>query len=202
MAQSYFRLVLEDEAYNTLSRLAEKYCGNLLRHRMLQVRHGVMSDILHDLVHYALNDENCLDDIATPDETADDAAPDETSANAAPPGLNDIVDLARELPSGFDGPMAFSKLIVEREEFHAALSIGDALGALTEATDVVYYVAKYLHQVATEVSVLMAYAVTIDDLIRMTRAKYELRARPGNPEDDGAERIAVLKALHNEPELT
>lgn len=202
MAQSYFRLVLEDEAYNTLSRLAEKHCGNLPRHMIWQIKRGVMSDLLHIIVHYALNDENCLDDIATPDETADDAAPDETSANAAPPGLNDIVDLARELPSGLDDPMAFSKLIVEREEFHAALSIGDALGALTEATDAVYYAAKYLHQVATDVSALMEYDVTIDDLIRMTCAKYELRARPGNPKDDSAERIAVLKALHNEPELT
>ncbi len=204
MAQSYFRLVLEDEAYNTLSRLAEKYCGNLSRHRMLQVRHGVMSDILHDLVHYALNDENCLDDIATPDETSEYAAPDETAANAAPPGLNDIIDLARKLPSGLDDPMALSKLIAEREELRAALDRGDALGALTEATDAVYYAAKYLYQVATEVGVLMDmdYAVTIDDLIRMTYAKYELRARPGNPKDDGAERIAVLQALHNEPELT
>ncbi len=202
MTQSWFRVALDDEATDNLSRMAEKYCGNLPRHRMLQIKRGVMSDILHKLVNYTLSDENCLDDIAeqpAPPATIEPPAP---TAPPAPPGLNDIIDLARKLPSGLDDPMALSKLIAEREEFRAALSVGDALGALAEATDAVYYAAKYLYQVAMEVGAVMDYAVTIDDLIRMTYAKYELRARPGNPKDDGAERIAVLTALHNEPALT
>ena len=99
------------------------------RHRIWQIKRGVMSDLLHIIVHFALNDENCLENVApdetseyaAPDETADDATPDETAANAAPHGLNDIIDLARKLPSGLDDPMAFSKLIVEREELRATL---------------------------------------------------------------------------------
>lgn len=96
MTQSWFRVALDDEATDNLSRLAEKYCGNLPRHRMLQIKRGVMSDLLHIIVHFALNDENCLENVA-PDETSEYAAPDETAANAAPPGLNDIIDLARKL---------------------------------------------------------------------------------------------------------
>ena len=33
--------------------------------------------------------------------------------------------------------------------------------------------------------------VTIPDLVALAEAKYALRARPGNPKDDGAERTAV-----------
>jgi len=96
-----------------------------------------------------------------------------------------ILEYAAQLPSGVLDPKAADKLVAEREELVAALSEGDYEGALTEGADAAYYAAKHLHWVAHQLG------VTIPDLVALAEAKYALRARPGNPKDDGAERTAV-----------
>jgi phosphoribosyl-ATP pyrophosphohydrolase len=106
-----------------------------------------------------------------------------------PEVFDKILEYAAELPSGVLDPKAADKLVAERDELVDALSAGDYEGALTEGADAAYYVAKHLHFVAHRLG------VSIADLVALAEAKYALRAQPGNPKDDAAERAACVGVL-------
>jgi len=97
--------------------------------------------------------------------------------------LHKILELAAKLPSGIPDPGAHYKLVVEGRELSAAADY-DAI--LTEVADVVYYAAKAIHYAASVAS------VSVDTALRLAVAKYELRARPGNPKNDNEEREACM----------
>lgn len=97
--------------------------------------------------------------------------------------LHKILELAAQLPSGISDPDADYKLAVEMNELLAAEDF-DAI--LTEVADVVYYAAKAIHYAASVAS------VSVDTALRLAVAKYELRARPGNPKNDNEERAACM----------
>ena len=86
-------------------------------------------------------------------------------------------------------PKAADKLVGERDELLEALALGDVQGALTEAADAAYYVAKHLDYVASLLQ------TDVPTLFRLAAAKYSLRARPGNPKDDLAERAACWAVI-------
>ena len=106
-----------------------------------------------------------------------------------PATIQDVITLAANLPSGLNDPQAAEKLIAERQELLEALDANDYVGALTEAADAAYYAAKYLDYVAGLLN------ISVDDVLNVARAKYELRAQQGNPKNDAAERIAVQAAV-------
>lgn len=106
------------------------------------------------------------------------------------PSLDDILSLAAKLPSGLDDAGAADKLLVERDELLEALAEEDLVGALTEAADAGYYVAKHLDWVARRLSERFERTVTVTDIWRLTAAKYKMRAREGNPKDEIAERVS------------
>jgi len=99
--------------------------------------------------------------------------------------ISDVVDLAAKLPSGLNDPKAADKLVAERDELLEAVVEGDRIGALTEGADAVYYAAKHLDYVANLLN------LSLNDLFEISKAKYNLRARHGNPKDDQEERAAV-----------
>lgn len=101
--------------------------------------------------------------------------------------INEILQLAEKLPSGLNDKHALSKLQNEYDELQKALDNEDYDGALTEAADAGYYVAKYLDWVARQVD------LSVDDVLKLTLIKYGLRSQPGNPKNDIAERFACGK---------
>ena len=103
--------------------------------------------------------------------------------------IQDLIALAERLPSGAVDPKSLDKLNAEFEELVEALEAEDEIGALTEAADAAYYAAKYLNFVAHILS------ITVSDVMALGYAKYSLRAAPGNPKNDDAEREAVEKVL-------
>jgi len=109
--------------------------------------------------------------------------------------ITEILALAAKLPAGLNDARSADKLIAERDELVAALRSGDFVGALTEGADAVYYAAKHLEWVAQQLGVSM------EDLEGVAKAKYKLRARPGNPKDDAAERAACLEAVTGKIDL-
>lgn len=104
--------------------------------------------------------------------------------------IEKVLTLAAQLPSGLPDAKAADKLIRERDEFRQAMAAGDTIGALTELADRVYYACKEIHAAASEsgLSVERAFEVCI--------AKYELRARPGNPKNDAVERAAIEELIN------
>lgn len=98
--------------------------------------------------------------------------------------IAEILALAAKLPAGLPDPDALKKLTREMDEFNEAIEANDTDGALTEAADIGYYVAKLLDYVAGLLS------LDADTVLLLAVAKYTLRARPGNPKDDAAERAA------------
>jgi hypothetical protein len=109
------------------------------------------------------------------------------------PTLDHILELAAKLPSGLDDPKAADKLLAERDELLEAMADGDIAGSLTELADAVYYAAKHIDWATRRVSELLG--VTVEDALRVTVAKYSLRAVERNPKDDEAEREACLAAV-------
>jgi len=103
--------------------------------------------------------------------------------------IADILALAAKLPAGLPDTGAIDKLQHERGELQAALTTGDMPGAFTEVADVAYYAAKAIHEAAN------AAGLTVEQALAVCAAKYGLRAQPGNPKDDAAERAAVLAVL-------
>jgi phosphoribosyl-ATP pyrophosphohydrolase len=103
--------------------------------------------------------------------------------------IADVLALAAKLPSGLPDANAIQKLAHERGELQVALDEGDRSGTLTEVADVAYYAIKAIHEAAS------AAGLTVEQALVVCEAKYRLRARPGNPKDDEAERAAVLAAF-------
>lgn len=100
-----------------------------------------------------------------------------------------LLNYAAKLPGGLNDPRSVQKLAHELDELKEALVHDDYIGALTEAADAAYYVVKHLQYVAALLG------ITVDEVMDCGLAKYELRAQPGNPKNDNAERTAVLSAL-------
>ena len=100
--------------------------------------------------------------------------------------ISDIINLAAKLPSGLNDHRSAEKLVAERDELIDSLEAGDYNGALTEGADAVYYMAKYLDWVAGLLG------ISLDTLLAVAEAKYRLRAQPGNPKNDAAERAACV----------
>ena len=117
--------------------------------------------------------------------------------------IHDLLALADKLPTGRRDPRALAKLAREREELAEALAKGDRLGAVLEAGDVAYYAAKcvangLLSREEAEAEVTQAagaVGLTFKEVIKAAKAKFGLRARPGNPKNDAEERAAVAKVL-------
>lgn len=103
--------------------------------------------------------------------------------------ISEIIELSAKLPSGLNDPRAAEKLVAELGELQQSLKDGDYVGALTEAADAAYYAAKHLQYVAHLLG------ITVDDVLACAKAKYALRAQPGNPKNDAAERVVVLAAI-------
>lgn len=103
--------------------------------------------------------------------------------------VESLLALAEKLPSGIIDPEAPAKLLAEMQELEAALAAEDHAGALAEVADAVYYAAKCIALAAAMagISRVKAFAVA--------RAKYSLRAAPGNPKDDAAERAACRAGI-------
>lgn len=99
-----------------------------------------------------------------------------------------LLEYAARLPSGLPDSRAIDKLLRERDELLDALAEEDQVGALAEAADVAYYAAKVLDWAARQVG------ISVPALLRVACAKYRLRAQPGNPKNDAAERAACLQA--------
>lgn len=100
-----------------------------------------------------------------------------------------IITLAAQLPSGLNDPRSADKLMAERAEMIDALAQGDAIGAALEGADAAYYAAKHLDWCARKLG------LSVHTLFVLAEAKYSLRAQPGNPKDDAAERAAAIKIL-------
>lgn len=99
--------------------------------------------------------------------------------------IDDLLKLAAKLPSGLPDPKAPQKLLSEIAELEEALTNNDFLSALLEGADIAYYVTKTLHYAANLLN------IEIEELFSIARAKYELRAKSGNPKDDKKERAAI-----------
>ena len=113
--------------------------------------------------------------------------------------MDKLLELAARLPSGLNDPRALEKFHRERQELAEALAAGDRIGALLEAGDCLYYTTKARYnKLADESEIARLNTDVIEmsgfppEIIRAAAiAKYTLRARPGNPKDDAAERAAV-----------
>ena len=114
-----------------------------------------------------------------------------------------LLALAAQLPTGLRDPRALEKLWRERQELQECISAGDTLGGLLEAGDCAYYAVKALHNGLCGVNDAMHYinaagrlvGLTFSEVLTVAEVKYTLRARPGNPKDDAAERAAVAAWL-------
>jgi len=100
-----------------------------------------------------------------------------------------ILALAEKLPSGLPDAQAPAKLLAEMKELAEAIEAEDRDGALTEVADAVYYAAKCIALAAAMAGISRVEAFVV------ARAKYSLRAAPGNPKDDAAERAACRAAV-------
>ena len=99
-----------------------------------------------------------------------------------------ILALAEKLPSGLPDAQAPAKLLAEMKELAEAIEAEDRDGALTEVADAVYYAAKCIALAAAMAGISRVEAFVV------ARAKYSLRAAPGNPKDDAAKRAACRAA--------
>lgn len=100
-----------------------------------------------------------------------------------------VLELADLLPSGAIDSMSMAKLIAETHELNDAGDNGDFTDEALELADVVYYAVKVIATSANQVG------LTIDDAFAACAAKYELRARSGNPKNHQEERRAVARVL-------
>jgi len=106
--------------------------------------------------------------------------------------VESLLALAEKLPSGIIDPEAPAKLLAEMQELAEAIEAEDRDGALTEVADAVYYAAKCIALAAAMAGISRVEAFVV------ARAKYGLRAAPGNPKNDAAERAACRAAIWGE----
>lgn len=105
--------------------------------------------------------------------------------------ISQILVLAAKLRTGLNDSQAPDKLFAEKAELLVEIDAGDHTAALTEAADVAYFAIKSMEWAATQCG------IDIDTLLRLTIAKYSLRAAHGNPKDKAVEAIAVANAVVN-----
>lgn len=114
-----------------------------------------------------------------------------------------VIRLANKLPAGLNDPDAQQKYHRESVEFYQACQNDGPEAQALELADRVYYLIKMLVNDQVELARLLplvdAAAMELD-VDRFTAfdlciAKYTLRAEPGNPKDDEAERMAVSEIL-------
>lgn len=119
-----------------------------------------------------------------------------------------LLGLAALLPTGLKDPQAGTKYGQEWVELVAMLSARDQVGALLEAGDCAYYLVKAWHNgLLTErereirlrdVADLLHHHnlnFSAADILRAAIVKYDLRAAPGSPKDDRAERRAITRTF-------
>jgi hypothetical protein len=95
------------------------------------------------------------------------------------------------------------KFGAELAELEEECRNGDRIGALLEAADCLYYATKALYngQITGNgfhARMSVVYRVsgfTAAQVEAAAKAKYSLRARPGNPKNDAAERAAVAHLI-------
>ena len=118
-----------------------------------------------------------------------------------------VLAWASALPIPLPDPKAARKLAAELVEFDEAMRGADYLGAVTELADVVYYAVKIIYAIITTPEMVNALVhqmqiieqraeqlgLSVEQAFDVCDAKYSLRAAPGNPKDDAAERAAVLR---------
>jgi phosphoribosyl-ATP pyrophosphohydrolase len=96
--------------------------------------------------------------------------------------LRELQILATRMPSGLNDPAALMKLWRELREFESARIAGDRAEVVLELADILYYIAKLVHTLATE------FDTTPETLYRIAYEKYAMRSAPGNPKNPAAER--------------
>ena len=101
--------------------------------------------------------------------------------------ISQILALAAKLRAGLNDSNAPDKLLAEKHELIAEIEAGDWRAALTEAADIAYFAIKSMEWAAAQCG------IDIDTLLRLTIAKYSLRAGPGNPKDKAAEAAACVQ---------
>jgi len=114
-----------------------------------------------------------------------------------------ILGLAAKLPTGLLDSKVREKLHRELKEFDQALADGDRLGTLLEAADVLYYATKAAYigllQPVDEGDILFYVCqkggFTFPQVFDACIKKYTLRAAPGNPKNDEAERCEVAPII-------
>jgi hypothetical protein len=117
--------------------------------------------------------------------------------------IESLLTLAGQLPSGLKDPLAEKKMEQEIEEMGEAAQNDDYLGEVLEAADVAYYAIKaeangLLDEALRDKIIYFSAGfvnLQLERLLDCAIAKYALRARPGNPKDDEAERAAVRQLL-------
>lgn len=105
--------------------------------------------------------------------------------------MEEILALADALPAGRIDKNSLIKLCQEWGELDEMLASYDQAGAYLELADVAYYAIKLIALGANRASTVFGVTVTPEDVLGMAVAKYTLRAAPGNPKDDAAERRAI-----------
>ena len=105
--------------------------------------------------------------------------------------ISQILALAAKLRTGLNDSQAPEKLLAEKYELQAEIIKGDSVAALTEAADISYFAIKSMEWAATQCG------IDIDTLLRLTIAKYSLRAVPGNPKDKEVEAAEVISVYRN-----
>jgi len=114
------------------------------------------------------------------------------------PLISEILSLSAQLPTGLTDAKALEKYHREKEELHEAMA-----EALLEAADCAYYAIKAWHNGLVDEAQREAMIKAAADTVGVTPwlvmkaaiAKYTLRARPGNPKDKVAERMAASELL-------
>lgn len=117
--------------------------------------------------------------------------------------ISAIIELAQKLPTGAVDPRAMGKYDHEFEELCGALAEDDYVGLLLEAADCLYYAIKSLYSGLISAGefdrlikeVIMVSGYDKETIYAAALAKYSLRARPGHPKDDMAERCAAIAIL-------
>lgn len=116
--------------------------------------------------------------------------------------IETILRLADRLPTGRHDPKAAEKFAAEMREFEDEIRAGKREDAATEMADLVYYWCKMstrqrLLHLTARLRAERALGVSSETAFRLCEAKYELRARPGNPKDKDLERRRCARILQN-----
>ena len=112
--------------------------------------------------------------------------------------IHDILALAAKIPPGLPDDGAVEGLLIAMQNLDESLgAVEDGFstldGVFTEIADVVYFAAKAMQYAAYRGGIDVATA------LEMTQAKYQLRARPGFPEDPKSEWRAIAAVYKQMP---